>query len=93
MKKQFIWYKTLSTGLIGFVEEDYWNEISGDTNPDYQKCNDSDKFWEMRAIASKNNQTIHAMGGNIKLNNIIDEIRKLKSLDEIDDLIERIKRL
>jgi len=92
LENRFIWFKTLSTGLIGFVHLEYWNEMNYSTNPNYQICDDSDNFFKMEEIAKRNNRAIHAMGGN-KINKIIEEIRALKSLDEIDDLIERIKKL
>jgi len=95
MKKcedRFIWFKTLSTGLIGFGHLSTWNKMNYITNPDYQMCDRTKSFGDLMVIAKENNKAIHAMGGN-KINKIIEEIRKLKSLDDIEILIEKIKRL
>ena len=92
MVKKIVWFKTLSTGLIGFCNLSTWNEMNYGDKPDYQICYEGKGYWEMSEIVKKHNRAIHAMGGN-KINKIIEEIRALKSLDGIEILIEKIKRL
>ena len=53
MKKQFVWFKILKTGLMGFVHKEYWDEMNYASNSEYQIRTDSDKFWEMKSIAEK----------------------------------------
>ena len=82
----------MKTGRMAFIDKYYWIENNFDANPDYQMCDRTKSFGDLMVIAKENNKAIHAMGGN-KINKIIEEIRKLKSVDDIEILIEKIKRL